>query len=63
MAAMKIRREKGTKMRNKKKIKFHNYKICLQASQLENKINHLNHNKIDVKSLIEIHTELIKKIK
>ena len=34
----------------KRKLKFHDYKNCLEASQIENKINHLEKNKIDVDS-------------
>ena len=29
----------------KKKLKFENYKTCLKATQLENKINHLKKTK------------------
>ena len=32
----------------KRKLKFENYKHCLEATQLENKINHLEKNEIDV---------------
>ena len=35
------------------KLKFEDYKNCLEATQLENKINHLK-NKIDIDSLKEI---------
>ena len=35
----------------KRKHKFQNYKNCLEVSQTENKINHLEKNKIDVDSL------------
>ena len=31
---------------SKKKLKFENYKNCLEATQLENKINHIKKNKI-----------------
>ena len=31
----------------KRKLKFENYKNCLEATQLENKINHLQRNEID----------------
>ena len=30
----------------KRKLKFENYKNCLEATQLENEINHLEKNKI-----------------
>ena len=35
----------------KRKLKFENYKNCLRATQLENKINHLEKNKINIDSL------------
>ena len=35
------------------KIKFEDYKNCLEAAQIENKINHLEKNKMDVDSLKE----------
>ena len=34
----------------KRKLTFENYKNCLEAAQIENKINHLEKNKIDVDS-------------
>ena len=39
------KKAKGTKKCViKRKVKFENYKKCLEASQLENKINHLEKN-------------------
>ena len=32
----------------KRKVKFDNYKNCLESTQLENKINHLEKNKTDI---------------
>ena len=46
----------------KRKLKFKDYKNCLEASQIENKINQLEKNKIDVDSLKENHKELKKTI-
>ena len=37
----------------KRKLKFENYKNCLEAIQLENKINYLEKNKIDIDSIKE----------
>ena len=37
----------------KRKLKFENYKSCLEAIQLENKINHLEKSKIDTDSINE----------
>ena len=44
----------------KKKIKFQNYKNCLETAQIENKINHLEKNRIDVDILKKVHQEFIK---
>ena len=38
----------------KRKLKFEDYKSCLEATQLENKTNQLEKNKIDVNSLVYI---------
>ena len=46
------KKTKGTKKCViKTKLKFQDYKNCLEAAQIENKINHLEKNKIDVDSL------------
>ena len=42
------------------KLKFQDYKKCLEAPQIENKINHLEKNKIDVDILKEDQKEFIK---
>ena len=47
----------------KRKLKFENYKNCLQGSQLENKIIHLNTSNIDVKGFRKIKKNLQKTIK
>ena len=39
----------------KRKLKFEDYKNCLEVTQLENKIKHLGKKKIDVDSLKEKH--------
>ena len=42
MTAVKIKKAKGTrKCVTKTKLKFKNDKKCLEATQIENKINHL----------------------
>ena len=57
---MKIKKAKGTKKCViKRKLKFENYKSCLEAAQIENKINYLEKNKIDIDSIKENHKELI----
>ena len=46
------KKAKGTKKCViKKKLKFENYKNCLEATQLQNKINHLEKYKININSL------------
>ena len=47
----------------KRKLKFESYKNCLQATQLNNKINHLEKIKIDIDSLKKDHKEFIRKNK
>ena len=49
------KKAKGTKMCvTKRKLKFENYKNCLEATQLDNKIKDLEKNKIDICSLKKI---------
>ena len=56
------KKAKGTKKCViKRKIKFQDYKNCLEVAQIENKINHLEKNKIDADSLNENQKEFIKK--
>ena len=45
----------------KRKLKFQDYKNCVETAQIENKIHHLEQNKIDVDSLKEDQKEFIKK--
>ena len=54
MTTMRIKKRNGTE-----KLKFEDYKNCLQAHQLENEIIYLE-KKIDVKNFIENHKEFIK---
>ena len=55
MTIVKIQKKKGTKKCVIKiKIKFRDYKNCLEATQLDKKISHLEKNKIDVDSLKEL---------
>ena len=37
----------------KRKLKFENYKNCIEATQLENKMNYLEKHKIDIDSIKE----------
>ena len=41
-------------------LKIENYKKCLESTQLDNKINYLEKNKITVDSLKKPHKEFIK---
>ena len=46
MTIVKIKKSKGTKKCIiKRKLKFENYKNCVEATQLANKINHLQKNR------------------
>ena len=38
----------------KRRLKFENYKNCLEATQLENEINYLEKNKVDIDSIKKI---------
>ena len=47
------KKAKGTKSCViKRKLKFENYKNCLEATQIENKINHLEKNEIGIVSFL-----------
>ena len=52
---MKIQKQKAEKCVTKRRVKFEDYKNCLEAAQTEDKINHSEKNKIDVYSLKEDH--------
>ena len=54
---MKIKKQKTKKIKNEK---FENYKNCLGAIQLDNKINYLEKNQIDIDSFKKDHTESVK---
>ena len=59
------KKAKGTKKCViKRKLKFENYKSCLEETQLENKINYLEKNNIDIDSIKEFikNNKLILKI-
>ena len=56
--AMKIKKEIGTKRHVvKRKLKFENYKNCLETTQLENKINYLENKEINIDSVKKYHKE------
>ena len=55
------KKAKGTKnCLTKTKLIFENYTNCWEATQLENKINHLERNKTDIDSLEKDHKEFVR---
>ena len=49
MKVVKIKKQKAQKSVTSKKIlKFESYKNCLEATQLDNRINYLEKNKINI---------------
>ena len=60
MTMIKIKVNNKNKCVIKGNIKFQDYKICLEATELENEILHLNNNKTLVRIFIENYKELIK---
>ena len=53
---VKTKKATGTKrFVTRRKLKFKNYKNFLEATQLENRINHLEKDKIDIESLKNDH--------
>ena len=52
MIVVKIKKQKAQKCVIKRKLKFENYKNCLEANQLGNKINYLEKNEIDIDNII-----------
>ena len=44
----------------KRKLKFENYKNCLEAAQLDNKIKYLEKNKINTDNLKKDHKKIIR---
>ena len=54
------KKAKGTKKCViRRELQFENYKSCLKATQLENKINHLEKNKTERENIKENHKEFI----
>ena len=58
MLAEKIKKKKAQKVQYKK-LTFENYENCLEATQLEDKMNYLEQNTIDIDSVKENHKEFI----
>ena len=58
-----VNKAKGTKKCViERKIKFENYKKCLEATHLENKINYLEKNKVHIDNITGNNEEFIKRI-
>ena len=58
---IKIKKQKAhKKCVIKRKLKFENYKNCLEEAQTENELNHLEKNKTDVDSIKKDKKEFIK---
>ena len=57
---VKIKKQKVQESVIKRRFKCENYKSCLEATQLENKLNYLEKNKIDIDSLKENYKQFIK---
>ena len=55
MTVVKIKKQKARRKGVINRLKFENQKTCLEASQLENKINHLEKNRIDIEGLKKDH--------
>ena len=56
----KDKKAKGTKMFVIKKLKFEDYKNCLEATQLENRLNQMEKTKVNTENLTDNHNEFIK---
>ena len=59
---MKVVIIKKQKAQKKRQLKFENYKNCLEATQVDNKINHLEKNENIIDILKKDHKEFIKTI-
>ena len=63
MTVVKIKKQKTQKKYvMKRKLKFKNYKNCLEAPQLENKTNHLEKNEIEKNNKLILKTQQTVKI-
>ena len=62
MLAVKIKKKKAQKVQYKK-LTFENYQNCLEATQLEDKMNYVEQNTIDIDSVKENHKEFIENSK
>ena len=59
---MKVVTIKKQKAQKKRQLKFENYKNCLEATQVDNKIHHLEKNENIIDILKKDHKEFIKTI-
>ena len=61
MTVAKAKNKRYKKVGHERKLILENYKHWLEASQLENKRNHLEQNKIDIDCIKVNHKEFTKK--
>ena len=50
MTVVKIKSKRNKKFAINRKLEFKHYKNCLEATQVQNKINHLKKNRVDIDS-------------
>ena len=60
MTVVKIKSKRHKKVCYKKSLKIKGYKNCLEATQLENKVNHPEKNETGIESLKKDHKEFMK---
>ena len=62
MTVVKIKNQKAQKSVIKRKLKFENYKNCLEATQRDNKVNYIEKNETNIDSLKKDQRDFIKTI-
>ena len=60
MTTMKVNAKGTKKYVIKRKLKFEDYKNCIKATELENKVYQLERNKVNADSLKKDHKEFMK---
>ena len=62
MTVVKIKNQKAQKSVIKRKLKFENYKNCLEATQRDNKVNYIEKNETNIDGLKKDQRDFIKTI-
>ena len=62
MTVVKIKNQKAQKSVIKRKLKFENYKNCLEATQRDNKVNYIEKKETNIDSLKKDQRDFIKTI-